>query len=520
MKPLHAAVLLFGLLYGVCLALHSAAVGPAPAGAGWAWYTWRIAGAACLAFTCLELVIWVVWWFVRIRARVTSESPAVGGVPLVLSAGERVALIRQRPAVAVVLEAPAGGLSEEQVEALAGRVHDMLLRTPAYSTFFVIGNAQESDEGAGVLRRVRRRLRSEGLDYHEHRLVFEARGGESTVCEDAQGPLLEWVRRFGGKYEYVFVLGADGWLPAEDPRRPETCDVLERLLVAMRNDPGLAAVETSTEVGEGETLWGALRAVDAGIESDYYFPVRSYLHGRRAPCRRRNCMLRVRDLAAATAGERARVLTDAVVTSVGPKDTTAPCEDEAPTIWRVLPAILTMLLLASVGVLIFQGQPMLAAPFSAATGALVDLVLIGLLLPKLTGTRSFSDFLAASGATIAMGAPVILLRCVRFITGSCGPRHWSATVEPNLGHALRAGVVFLPATLVGLLLLGLVSQNVFVLPEGASVVLSVLLASMIVSPLTAVMLSWPIGRRPARESDAARMSCGNFEAINYDASVG
>ena len=542
MKPIHVATLSFAALYALCLALHASAVGAAPAEGGVAWYVWHASGAICLSAAAVELVAWAVW----VRIRRGESGTTSGGVPLRLTPLDRLALLRDRPAIALLMPAHNEAASAEDRAALAARIADTVLRTPSYSTFFLLADspAEQRDNEEEVVREAKRRLRAAGRGYFEDRVVLEEYRNKPASWRHKCGSLLTWLRRYGREFEYMFVLDADSSLPDPDPRRPETCDVVERMAVAMQEDRGLALVQASIQIRDYQTLWGWLQGVNTLIGSDYYFRIFSHVYGRASPCYGHNCLIRVSDFAAyakntllytshdhidscdLAASGRGCVLTDAAVTYEQPEDT-LPGWLKRECRWsrgngqwlvyllrkRQLPlaaavylvlgilqyvwALLAGLMLISAAVLIHRGVPLVARPDGAACRLLIGAVLFALLVPKLVASRTLPQFLATVGATVVMGASVALFQGIAFVLGAFGSRWIPRGTRANgfgVSQALSITATFFPAMVLGLFLWMLISGPLVSDPAAASLLLAVTLVGLIVSPVTSLVLSWPIGR--------------------------
>ena len=543
MRPIHVAVLSFGAVYLLCLALHRSAVGAAPEGAGVAWYVWHASGAICLSATAVELVVWMVW--VRIRRGKTGTTS--GGVPLRLTPLDRVALLRERPRIALLMPAHNEAATAADREAMAGRIFDTILRTPSYSTFFLLADSPPSqrENELGVIRDVKCRLRAAGRGYFEDRIVLEEYRNKPATWRHKCGSLLTWLRRYGREFEYMFVLDADSSLPAADPRHPETCDVVERMAVAMQEDRGLALVQASIQIRDYQTLWGWIQGINTRIGFDYYFRIFSHVYGRAAPCYGHNCLIRVRDFATyakntlsytshdhidssdmAAAGLGC-VLTDAAVTCEQPEDT-LPGWLKRECRWsrgngqwlvyllrkRSLPlaaavylglgilqyvwALLAGLMLISAAVLVHRGVPLVAQPDGAACRILIGIVLFALVVPKLIAACTFPQFLATVGASVVMGSSLALFQGIGFVMGAFGSGWVPRGARDNgfdLSHALAISATFFPAMVFGLFLWELISGSLLTEAGGASLLLAAMVAGLIISPITSLALSWPIGCR-------------------------
>jgi membrane glycosyltransferase len=294
MRPLHGAILLFLIVFIGSLLCYGAAIGGPPAGAGFVWFAWRAAGAGCLSSTAVELVVFFAWLWQKIRG-VRGD----GGVPLHLSAADRRELVEARPTVAMLMPAHNEASTPDDRDALIERIHDILMRTPDYAVFFLLADspASQRDNELAVIAEVKRRLRTSGHGHWQDRLVLEEYRDKPPSWRHKCGSLLKWIQRFGDRYEFMFILDADSSLGVQDPARPQTCDVLARMLVAMRRDPTLAMVQATIEITNHQSTWGWIQAINTRMGANYYLRVFSYLYGRAAPCYGHNCLMRVSDFA-------------------------------------------------------------------------------------------------------------------------------------------------------------------------------------------------------------------------------
>lgn len=550
MKPLHGAVLLFSLIYAACLALHAFAVGVAPPGGGAAWYVWRFAGAACLSATSVELVVWVMWACVQ-----RTGTSTAAGVPLRLTPIERIALLRERPRIALLMPAHNEASTEEDREALAQRIYDTIVRTPSYSTFFLLVDspARERANELGVIRRVNSRLRACGREYDEDRLVLEEYRDKPESWRHKCGSLLMWLRRYGSQFQYMFVLDADSSLPRPDPCRPETCEVIERMAVAMSEDDGLAIIQANIAIDGARTLWGRFQAMNTSVGASYYFRVFSWMYGRSAPCYGHNCLIRVRDFARyvrntlgytshdhidsadLSAAGRGCVLTDAAITYEQSEDT-LPGWLKRECRWsrgngqwltylfrkRPLPlgvvvylllgvmqyvwALLATVLLVSGAVLVERGVPMVPRPDGVASRLLIGAVVIALVVPKLVATPTLLQFVAGLACALFLGPTLTLFQGFAFLLGAFGskwvPRGARATGF-GVGSAVGICATFYPSMLLGLLIWSFLSGAES--PAMAGGLISAIAAGMILSPILGLLLSWPLpGPRPKRNQGEAQ----------------
>jgi len=140
---------------------------------------------------------------------------------------------------------------------------------------------------------------------------------------------------------------------------------------------------------------------------------------------------------------------------------------------------------------------------------LIGIVLFALVVPKLAAARTLPQFLATVGASLVIGSSLVLFQGFSFVLGAFGSRRVPRGARSDgfgLSHALSISTTFFPAMMLGLFLWGLISGPLLTEPGGGSVLVAATLAGLILSPLTSLLLSWPIGRpaaAAARKAEAA-----------------
>jgi membrane glycosyltransferase len=137
-------------------------------------------------------------------------------------------------------------LYNEDAEAAFGRLAVLdasLARLGASEAFdiFVLSDST-SDEAAFAERMAFRALRP-----HAHSRLFLRRRLDNT--ERKAGNIAEWVRRFGGAYEFMVVLDADSTMAGE---------TLLRLVGAMERNPGVGLIQTAPTITGATTLFGRM----------------------------------------------------------------------------------------------------------------------------------------------------------------------------------------------------------------------------------------------------------------------
>jgi hypothetical protein len=440
--------------------------------------------------------------------------------------------------------------TEADREALADRIYETILRTPSFSTFFLLADSPVSQRAneVEVVRRVKERLRDGGRGYYEDRIVLEEYRNKPASWRHKCGSLLMWMGRYGKQYPYMFVLDADSSLARPDPRRPETCDVIERMTLAMRDDPDLALVQSAICIRDAGTLWGRVQEMNSVVGASYYFRVFSWLYGRAAPCYGHNCLIRVKDFAAyarntlhytshdhvdsadlAAAGKGC-VMTDAVITYEQPEES-LPGWLKRECRWsrgngqwlvyllrkRPLPAgvavylvlglmqymwaLLATLLLVSGAVLVYHGVPLIPRPDAMPSRLLMGGVLFALFVPKLVAAPSLPQFIACAASSVFLGPTLTLFQGISFLLGAFGSK-WiprGARAEGfGAAQAMRICAAFFPSMVLGLLLWSMVAVGSAGIWGGG--MLAAMAAGMILSPVLGLVLSWPL---PVRDANGA-----------------
>jgi len=542
MRPIIPSVICFFVIYAAALGVYDVALGGAPAGAGLTWHLWRFAGAGCLAASVVELVMLGVWAWQKFLGKSTA-----GGVPLHLSDEDRRMLRESPPKLAMLMPAHNEASTEDDRAALIDRLYEILLKTPAYSTFFLLADSpvsQRTNEQY-VIAEVKRRLRETGHGEFENRLVLEEYRDKPPSWRHKCGSLLRWLEKYANAYEYMFILDADSSLADEDPNRPETCDVVERMAVAMQRDANLALVQASIEVRDCQTWWGWIQSINARVGANYYFPIFAYLYGRTSPCYGHNCLLRVSDFvehlqntllytshdhvdaADLAAAGRGCVLSTAV-TTLEQAEESLPMWIKRECRWsrgngqwivyllkkpwlplgvivyltlgilQYLWALLASVLLISAVVLIHKGQPLVSDGDAAAVRIIIGLVILTLFLPKLAATKRLTDFLVSLFVSTLLGPTLMMFQGIAFLLGAFGSK-WiprgarSSTFD--IAEMMRITGTFIPSTMLGLLLWELIRP--FVHLQVGDLLICTTIFAMIISPITALFLSWPWKERMA-----------------------
>lgn len=96
----------------------------------------------------------------------------------------------------------------------------------------------------------------EAIQQAEHQAAQRIRFTDGTIpvyyrhrqknIERKPGNIAEWVRRFGGAYDYMLILDADSLMSG---------DVMHRLTVAMDENPDIGLIQTVPKVVEGQTIF-------------------------------------------------------------------------------------------------------------------------------------------------------------------------------------------------------------------------------------------------------------------------
>jgi membrane glycosyltransferase len=412
--------------------------------------------------------------------------------------------------------------------------------------FFLLADSPptQRENELSVIEEIKRRLRESGHADQQHRIVLEEYRDKIKSWRHKCGSILMWLQRYAHDYEHMFVLDADSSLSEEDPHRPETCDVLARMVVAMRDDPNLAMIQAGIEIRDYRTWWGWVQCVNTRIGTNYYFPVFSFVYGRTVPCYGHNCLLRVSDFVGhvqntllytshdhvdssdlAAAG-RGCVLSNTVLTYEQAEDT-LPGWFKREARWsrgngqwvvymlkkRGLPlgviAYLTLgvfqylwAVLASVFfifgiVLIYQGYALVDTEGQDVARIMVAAVVLTMLVPKLLACPRIREFIATSLLSLLLGPTLLMYQGVCFLMGAFGAG-WIPRGARSSGfgmtQVLGTITALMPAMIVGLILSALAREKIFSASAG-DLLIGTMIMAMILSPLTALLLSWPFAQR-------------------------
>ena len=112
---------------------------------------------------------------------------------------DRVSLLRERPAIALLMPAHNEATTAADREALAERIYGTIIRTPSYATFFLLADSPATEQAneQGVVRRVKRMVCAGGRGYDGHRIVLEEYRDKPQSWRHKCGGLLMWLRRYG-----------------------------------------------------------------------------------------------------------------------------------------------------------------------------------------------------------------------------------------------------------------------------------------------------------------------------------
>ncbi|MGE5609379.1 MAG: hypothetical protein ACM359_09000 [Bacillota bacterium] len=548
MKRLTLCFAFFVVIYGGCLALLGQVARPSPPQTSWLWYIWLALGATSLSSIAVEFTFFAVWLWLKYTG-FTADS----GVPRRLTISDRAFLLQQHPSVAMLMPAHNEASTPQDREALAERICDVLLKTPPYCMFFLLVDSPESqrDHELSVVRDVRRRLRAAGHEDYSHRLALEEHRDKPPVWRHKCGSILRWLQRHGSQYEFMFLFDADSSLPEENPNEPRTRDVVERMVVAMLRDRNLAMVQAAMHIRDHQTPWGWVQAVNAQVGTAYYLRVFSYLYGRATPCYGHNCLLRVRDFARyarntlrytshdhidasdlAAAG-RGCMISDAVLTLEEPEDSIlmwlkrearwsrgngqwivylckkrglplAPIVFLSLGIAQYLWALVGGLFFVATAAVLSDNSGLASHVGTAPAQVLTGLVAFALFVPRCLASPSYREFFGSTAIGLILGPAIMLFQGLAFVLGAFGTR-WiprgSRTDLFSPRQMLRIASTFLPITVLGALLWYQVADN---LQSGHfTLFLQIMITALIVSPLTAVLVSWPWRRYRREPADAS-----------------
>jgi membrane glycosyltransferase len=543
MKRLTLVLILLAVVYALFLALYTQAIGAPPAVAPPLWYLWASFGAVCLSASAAEFTVFLVWLWQK-----AIGFSADGGVPLRLTPTQRQMLQQRSPSLALVMPARNEAATEQDRAALARRICDLLVKTPAYSTFFLLVDSPPDQRGneLAVIDLVKTLLRQRGRPEDQSRLVLQEYRDKPELWRHKCGSILRWVQECGRQYEFMFILDADSSLPDEEPHRPRTCDVIERMLLAMMRDRNLALVQAAMLIPAPKTPWAWLQAVNTRMGTAFYLPAFAYVYQRTAPCYGHNCLVRVRDFAQharntlyytshdhidaadlAAAG-RGCVLSDAVVTCEEPEETVlswlkrdcrwargngqwivyllkkrglplGPIVFLSLGIAQYLWALMAGMFFIASAALLRGDYQLVADARSLPAVLLIGIVAFTLMAPKMLACPG--SYLASAGSlaiSLILGPPLLMCLGLAFLLGAFGAR-WvpraSRSGAFDWRQMLRIAAVLAPIMLLGLALwpAGELAHRSF---WGGALV-RFMIACLVLSPLSAVLVSRPWALRQA-----------------------
>ena len=527
----------FSFVYVALLVLLAFSVGDGNTGI--VWGTWILCGAVVLSSTALELTL-LVFWLNRQGRGMLSREPYV---PETITNAAREALVERSPAVAILMPAHREVTTPEDAAAFAARIVNIVRRTPQYSTLFLLFDSPEEqhENEVAVVEVIRSRLRRIGWNTDAARVRMETYRHKPLALKNKPGSIEMWLERYGGQFEYMFVLDADSSMVEEDPSRPATRDVLARLVLAMDRHPELAMIQTAIDVHTEPTLWGWVQRVGVRMASRYHGRLFQWLLEGTVPSYGHSVLFRVSDFVnhvkntleylshdfldaadLATAGRKCVQTYAAVTCEEGEASLlgylkrdlrwargnaqwanywwTKPRLPLGPRIylavgilcyvWPLLASVVfvTSVFLAGAGVTLFS------ASHGWALQLLLSCVFVSLVVPKALAAGSLVEFGGSLLIGIAGSPAVMTLQGFLFLIGAFGTK-WTLrgtrSAKLDFDHFRAILRLFLPVSLLGLFLWvffldGMTSRNF------GAVFIRVHLMLMVVSPLLALILSCPL----------------------------
>jgi hypothetical protein len=536
MKLLPLTLFLVALCYAGLLVLCDAALEASQTGSSLIGQLWRLSGGLALLGTALELTLLLVWLGLRAAGRGASDV-----VPLRLSSAAWAELDGNKPSLALLMPAHGEASSPEDARALADRLFNLLLLSPCWSHLYVLFDspARQRPAELGVIAAVQRRLCEAGLWKYASRLRVEEYRDKPKELRNKPGSLVQWLGEHAHQYNFAFILDADSEL-VEDKARPETCDVIARMLFAMVHDrdAGLGMIQAALQIGSYRTLWGWYQAVNALWAFRYHGPLWQVLLGDESPSYGHNQLWRVEALRracntleylshdhidsadCAAAGFRC-VQSHHVVTMEGTEESLHGylnrelrwCRGNAQFanylsakgglplgawfyllrgIHHYFSPLFALVYLLCTAALIHDGVSIVPAAGARAPSILSGLVVLALLGPKLAARPRPLDLVGGVLIGLLMAPALMLYQGLLFLLGPLS-RKWTlrgtrsiAWTDEHFSGILR---LFYPVALFGLLLGLLIRGKSGVSPVEFMVALMV--ACLVLSPVAAAILSRP-----------------------------
>lgn len=275
MRRLAIVIPLFGLVWVVLIGMFTAVVEPDHRNL--AWHVWRICGILTLQGTAQEAVLFLIW--IGLAWKRLSADDCVAAT---LGAADKRDLVAFSPRVAILIPAHREATTPEDAQNLVDRLVDSLLKSPPFAFVFVLFDSPESERAheARVVEQVQARLRGLGRWADADRLIYDdIYRNKPARFRTKPGSLSIWLRRYGATFDYMLVFDADSSFADEDPARPETCDVLSRMVLAIerarRNGENVAMMQAAigirpTRAGESRTLWARYQVASSVLSLRYY----------------------------------------------------------------------------------------------------------------------------------------------------------------------------------------------------------------------------------------------------------
>lgn len=508
--------------------------------AGVAWNLWILTGYCSLTATAVELSLLLVWVW-----RKTVDRRDVEVVPRTLDARLHAEFRRSGLRVAALVPAHNEAATRSDADGLVARILHFALVTPGYvDIFFLFDSAINQQQNEyWVVSEIKRRLQALGRHGDVDRIKCCELRNKRPSRRNKPGSIYEWGRVFGDFYKYAYIKDGDSSLLTPDPRRPETCHVLERILLGMEANPDVAMVQAAIEITESPTLWSEYQQVNSKLSQvhgrlyQYILEDQAVSYGHnliwKTQCLLECCTNMLGYLShdhcdsadAAAAGHRC-VSSYSVVTG---ETTEASLYGHAVVrdarwqkgnamFWRyqlikpgitcgaryyltmailsyVWPTLASLFAISSV-TLIAAGQPLIAEGNATTRYLLIAAVVVALYWSKLVGAQSHRQLVLALVVGLVMAPSLMVVQGALWIISPLFGSKWKArnsrSNEVDLDHLRKLLSMSLPVSALGALLLHLLNSQ----PD-ASLGMALLrghIGLLIVSPLLAIAVSLPVYR--------------------------
>lgn len=497
---------------------------------------WFATASILFGFAAWEALVLVLAIYTRCRG-LTPYDP----VKISLSEDERVAVDKIAHKLAILIPANhevANRASQRQFEA---NLEEIIRQTPGASSVFVLFDSSQTqaENERNAIQAVRERLRASG---DSHRLYFEEDRNRPRELKTKPGNLDAWFRKYRGRFEYAMVLDADSSLRPADPADQAGSNVVWRLLQAMEHgNPQPAMIQTVIRIRHPQTYLGWMQCEESNAGATHSL-IWALVLGKHAACYGHNFICRAElyqqhlrldylshdmiESASLSAADQACYFTNQAVTFEAPEEPLMSWLkrdrrwSRGNTQWLVyllrkdLPWQAALFLVLGIGeyvtqlagcwflllsvMALNQGIPLFAGNEIVAGGLFLSV----LFLP--VAIRWFSNYpmrkvFFSLALRFLIGSGLMWIRALYFLTGPVsnqwiarGPRQ-----ESRRWERLETAACMLPPALIGMVLLWKTLESGCL--SFGSVLVLFTLGTMVLSPLTAVVLSGELNPQPPRE---------------------